>query len=252
MGPAVRLYRAAARSLGADLGEPQAGRVVLSLFFKAVLGIQRIFPFETLDDTGLAILTGGTRVLPRGTLGGLVRGVTLEGVQRLMSQTRAAVKRARQLAVSIDEHTIARFTRKFAITKGFHTIRNKKMKAEKLFFAFEVVGRRLLTLISTPGHGALAEVARRLLPTLRRRARGAELRVVLDAGAAQDHESLLRLVDHPNQVTIVRVPRRQPYRQAWEKLPAEQWTRWEEPGPYQGAPAKVVHLAETRTEFKVD
>lgn len=251
MGEAVRLYRAALRSLGQQMGAEEAGRTVLSLFFKSVLGIERIFHFETLDDPGFALLTGGERVLDRAILGALIRLVPLDGLEKLMAETRSKLSWAREQTVSIDEHTIARFTRKFAIPKGFHTIRNKKMKAEKLFFSFDVVGRRLLSLISTPGDATLAEVAFELLPSLRRRARGSVLRVILDAGAATDHESLLRLVDHPNQVTIVRVPRRPRYRRSWEKLPQEQWTRIEETGPYKDAPSKVVHLAETRTRFDV-
>ena len=43
---------------------------MLSLFFRAALGIERIFHFETLDDVGFAILSGGDRVLTRTTLGG--------------------------------------------------------------------------------------------------------------------------------------------------------------------------------------
>jgi hypothetical protein len=90
------------------------------------------------------------------------------------------------------------------------------------------------------------------LPTLRRRARGAVLRVVVDAGAAKEYEALMELVAHRRQVTIVRVPRRPSYRKAWEKIPASKWRRLEEAGPYTGAPPKVVHLTETLTELKVD
>ena len=63
MGEAVRLYRAARDSLGQALGDHEAGRTVLSMFFKAIVGVERIFHFETLDDPGFALLTGGTKVL---------------------------------------------------------------------------------------------------------------------------------------------------------------------------------------------
>ena len=252
MGEAVRLYRAASRCLGKQMGVEEAGRTALSLFFKSVLGIQRVFHFETLDDPGLALLTGGDRVLDRTTLGALIRSVPRDGLERLMVETRSKLSWAMEHTVSIDEHTIARFTRKFAIPKGFHTIRNKKMKAEKLFFCFDVVGRRLLSLIATPGDASLAEVASQLLPSLRRRARGSVLRVVLDAGAAENHEALLELAYHRRQVTIVRVPRRPAYRKAWKKIPKEQWFRLEEAGPYKKAPPKVVHFAETKTKLSVD
>jgi hypothetical protein len=251
MGEAVRLYRAAAGSIGRDLGQHEAGRTVLSLFFKTLFGIERIFHFETLDDPGFALLTGGDKVLDRSTLGALIRSVSSEGVERLMAQTRSTLGWAMEHTVSIDEHSIARFTRKFAIPKGYHTIRNKKMKVEKLYFTFDVVGRRLLSLIAMPGDASLAEVSRRLMPSLRRRAHGGVLRVILDAGAAEDHKPLIELVNHPRQVTIVRVPRRPAYRKAWKKIPEDQWCRLEEAGPYKDAPPKVVHLAETQTKLKV-
>jgi len=71
--------------------------------------------------------------------------------------------------------------------------------------------------------------------------------VLLDAGAAQQTKALLDLVCVPQQVTLVRVPRRPAYRRAWEKLPASAWQRIEEPGPYAAAPPKVLHLAQTVT-----
>ena len=58
------------------------------------------------------------------------------------------------------------------------------------------------------------------------------------------------MVSHPQQVTLVRVPRRPAYRKAWEKLPSGTWTYLEEPGPHKAAPPKVVHLAETTTHLK--
>jgi hypothetical protein len=57
---ALALCAVAERTLGKALGSAgNARRLVLSLFFRAVLGVERIFHFETLDDPGFAILTGG-------------------------------------------------------------------------------------------------------------------------------------------------------------------------------------------------
>jgi hypothetical protein len=245
MPTAVRLHKVAERHLG-RLGRGRATRLVLSLFFKAVLGIQRIFHFETIHDVGLAILTGGKKVLSRTTLGGLIRAAPVRGVLRFARATQPALKAEDGLTISIDEHVIARFTRKFAIRKGFHTIRNKHMKVEKLFYPFSVGGHKLLSLIVTPGHAGLAEIGQKLLAPLRKRARGRELRVILDAGAAHNHQQLLALADHPRQVTLVRTPRKPAYRKSWARLPASDWQRFEEPGPYTKAPPKVIHLAEMR------
>lgn len=164
------------------LGAGNAGRLVLSLYFKAILGIQRIFHFETQQDPGFAILTGGTKVLRRRRLGALLRLVSLAGVRRFMQATAPRLARAACHWLSIDEHAIARFTRKFRIPKGFHTIRNKKMKIEKLTFVFDIAGRVLHALVASPGDVSLAHLATQLLAKMRLRARGATLRVILDAG----------------------------------------------------------------------
>lgn len=246
----MRLHRIAEQCL-AKLGSDGPTRLVLSLFFKAVLGIQRIFHFETLDDPGLAILTGGRKVLSRNRLGGLLRAAPVRGVLKLVHRTEPQVKQADRIGVSIDEHAIARFTRKFDIRKGFHTIRNKKMKIEKLFFAFHLGTGKLLSLIVTRGNAQLAALSEKLLARLRRRAGGAQLRVVLDAGAAHNHEKLLELVAHGKQATLVRTPRREAYRKAWAALPASAWSRREEAGPYTKAPPKVIHVTETRTALSV-
>lgn len=245
MPVAVRLYRAAQSCLG-SLGKSKAARLVLSLFFKAVLGIQRVFHFETLDDPGFAVLTGGNKVLGRSTLGGLVRAAPVRGVLRFVRETAPRVKQAAVQTVSLDEHVVARFTRKFSIRKGFHTIRNKKMKVEKLFFSFHVASRQLLSLVVTRGNAGLATITRKLLPSLRRRARGSQLRVILDAGAANNHDELLALADSPRQVTLVRAPRRTSYRKSWARIDAASWQHMEEPGRYKNATPKPIHVAETR------
>jgi hypothetical protein len=228
----------------AKLGSDQGLRLVLSLFFKAVVGVPRIFHFETLQDPGFAILSGGRTVLTRHTLGSLVRKVPLAGVRRLMTLTAPSVTRACRHTISIDEHVVPRFTRKFNIRKGYHTIRNKHMKVEKLTFAFHTGARQLLSFIATRGHVGLENITQKLLPSLRRRARGAQLRIVLDAGAAKNHTELFALADHRQQVTIVRVPRRAPYRRQWLRIENEHWREVHEEGPYKAAPAKVIYVAD--------
>lgn len=250
MQEAVRLYRVAVSCFG-RVGAHQGGRLVLSLFFKALLGIQRIFHFDSLSDVGFALLTGGRRCLSRRTLGGLVRAVSTRAVGKFLQLTRPVVSAAERLHVSIDEHVVARFTRKFLIPKGFHTIRNKKMRAEKLFFSFDIATRTLLDLVVTPGNGRLAPVASKMLGALRACCRDGLLRAVLDAGAAQSHRELLEVADHNhNQVLLVRVPRRKAYLDCWKALPEERFTAYDEPGRYKGAPAKRIHVAETTTAIR--
>ena len=129
------MSRIAEQTLARALGSAdKARRLVLSLFFRAALGIERIFHFETLDDPGFAILSGGEKVMSRSRLGGLIRAVSTAGVEKLARATEdLRALRNKVVTLSLDEHIIARFTRKFKIPKGFHTIRNKKMRAEKFF-----------------------------------------------------------------------------------------------------------------------
>ena len=249
---AVDLYQRA-RACFAGLGAELGGRLVLSLFFKAVLGIRRIFHFDSLSDIGLAWLTGGPRVLSRNKLGGLVRAASTRAVGKFIRRTRPLVETSRSIGLSIDEHVVARFTRKFRIPKGFHTIRNKKMRAEKLFFSFDTGFHNLLDLIVTPGNGRLARVASQLLHTLGRRVRSGVLRVILDAGAAQNHRDLFALVDQNRRhVLLVRAPRRRSYLDIWKALPEESFTPYEEPGRYKGAPPKHIGITETTTPIRPD
>ena len=109
------------------------------------MGIERIFHFETLDDPGFAILSGGKKVMSRSRLGGLVRAVKTAGVKKFAQATEGLrALRGKVATLSVDEHAIARFTRKFKIPKGFHTIRNKKMRAEKLSYLYWPEARRFL------------------------------------------------------------------------------------------------------------
>jgi hypothetical protein len=252
MEDAVELYRRSLLCLG-GLGGDKGGRLVLSLYFKAFLGVQRVFHFDSLSDIGFAWLTGGPRILSRNTLGGLVRAASTQGVKKLISLTQPLLTLGRDIALSLDEHTVARFTRKFLIPKGFHTIRNKHMRAEKLFFSFDTAFHTLLDLVVTPGNGRLARVASQMLTAMRRRLRRGRLRVVLDAGAAQSHRELFELVDeNRGHALLVRAPRRKAYLARWKAIPTERFARYEEPGRYKHAPPKQIGIIETVTRMRGD
>jgi hypothetical protein len=231
--------------------EEKARRLVLSLFFRTALGIERIFHFETLDDAGFAIVSGGDRVLTRTTLGGLVRSVDTEAVTSLVLSTeQLEALRGKVVTASLDEHTLARFTRKFHIPKGFHTLRNKKMRVEKVTYLFwPAMGMALLAVVSR-GNVMLADLAVRVLAELERRVEIEQLRLILDAGAAQRNEDLVRLDRARDVVFLIRAPRRKGYVERWKRLPRESFTPYQEPGPYVGAKAKECAWAETTTRIK--
>jgi hypothetical protein len=224
---------------------------VLSLFFRAALGVERIFHFETLDDLGFAILSGGKKVMSRSRLGGLVRAATTAAVKQFAQATEGLrALRGAVATVSVDEHTIARFTRKFKIPKGFHAIRNKKMRAEKLSYLYWPQKRRFLSLLVSRGNAKLVDLTLDFIRTLRSRVRLRQLRVIIDAGASTSNEGLCRLDGFRKTVFLIRAPRRPGYVNAWKKLPRDRFTHHEEPGRFVGAKTKEIELAETTTTIK--
>jgi hypothetical protein len=249
---ALVLSRIAECTLKRALGSGEkARRLVLSLFFRAVLGIERIFHFETLDDPGFAILSGGKKVMSRSRLGGLQRAVRTAGVKKL-SRATEDLRALRNLVatLSIDEHVIARFTRKFKIPKGFHTIRNKKMRAEKLVYMYWPAVRRFLALVVTPGNAKLVDVTIGFLRALRCRVRLRQLRLILDAAASATNDGLCRLDRFFKTVFLIRAPRRQAYVNRWKRLPRNSFTHHKEPGRYKNAKPKEIEIAETTTTIK--
>jgi hypothetical protein len=224
---------------------------VLSLFFRAVLGIERIFHFETLDDLGFAILSGGKKVMSRSRLGGLVRAVKTAGVKEFAQATEGLrALRGKVETLSVDEHVIARFTRKFKIAKGFHGIRNKKMRAEILSYLFWPKAHRFLSLLVSRGNAKLVDLTIDFIRALRSRVRLRELRVILDAGASTSNDDLRRLDRFRKTVFLIRAPRRPGYVNAWKKLPRDRFTQHEESGRFVGAKAKEIEIAETTTTIK--
>ena len=252
MPDALALSRFSERILTTGLGSAdKARRLVLSLFFRAVLGIERIFHFETLDDVGFALLSGGKKVMSRSRLGGLLRAVKTPAVKKFARATeRLGALRNGIATLSLDEHAVARFTRKFRIAKGYHTIRNKKMRVEKLFFLYWPAGHRFLQLVVTRGSARLAELAVHFIRALRRSARPRQLRLILDAGASTSNEDLRRLDRFTKTVLLIRAPRRPSYVYAWKQLPRDSFTHHEEPGRYIGAKTKKIDIAETTTIIK--
>lgn len=249
---ALGLSRAAASTLGGSLQSVEkAQRLVLSLFFRAVLGIPRLFHFDTLDDVGFAVLTGGRRVLSRTKLGGLVRAVTTRAAKafgRATEQWRAL--RGKVVTLSLDEHAIARFTRKYRIAKGHHTIRNKHMRIEKVSYLYWPLQRHALFLIVTKGTAKLAALAKEALRAIRRRARPLQLRLILDAAAASSHTGLRALDRHRKTVFLIRAPRRPTYVKAWKQLPRTAFEVLDEPGRYVGAKPKRIEVTETTTAIQ--
>lgn len=234
-----------------------ATRGLLHSLVLPLIGLRRIFHLETAEDPGLGRLTGGRRAWSRHYFGAWLRALPTAGVARFLRQSaprpHRGPGRGGVVRISLDEHAVPRWTRKFAIPKGYHTTRNKHLKVEKLFAGFDVRGRQFLRLWSTRGNVELYQVARRLAQRLRQASGTAHLRLLLDAGAAKADAAVATLLRATPGVTVLLRAPRQPARlRRWQALPARAFRTYREPGPFTGAPPKRLRVAETRTPLKGD
>ena len=226
---------------------------MLTILFMALCGVSRIFHLESMRDKGFALLTGGPQVLSRHWVGGWVRHVRTHAARRFSRLTqRLRSFEALLPTFSLDEHTVARWTRKSRIAKGYHTIRNKHMRCEKLFYFFDVVSNRFIYLLPTLGRIGLHAVARGLLRVLRRETRFKGLRLILDAGSTLKDSEFRALLRERKATILARAPRRPHLLERWKALPPDQFVQLREPGAHKGAPEKIIFVAETRTALKGD
>ena len=160
-------------------------RSPLIFLWMGLMGMGRIFHLESERDRGLALLSGGWAVPTRHDVGSWFRHVGLASVRRFQRSTTELERGIRRLSASIDEHVVARWTRKFDIRKGWHAIRNRSIKAEKLYTVFEPASKKTLWLWATRGHTHLAKQAKKAIAMIRRVYRPKRIRLLLDAGAAR-------------------------------------------------------------------
>jgi hypothetical protein len=107
---------------------------LLTSIFSLVVGMERIFHLDEMEDAGFAQLCGGRRCPSRYTVGAWRRHLPWYEVDAFCRRTCPwYLLHNEDALVSFDEHTIPRWTRKFHIGKGYITSRNKYMRSEKLF-----------------------------------------------------------------------------------------------------------------------
>jgi hypothetical protein len=224
--------------------------------FALVVGLERIFHLDQMQDVGFALLTGDSRRCPsRHQVGAWRRQVPWNEVDRFCHRTSPWQQLQEQdLLISFDEHAIPRWTKKFSIPKGYVTTRNKYMRCEKLYLGYEVLQRRFTTIKATTGHVELRDVASLLTRRVLRYGQPASLHALFDAGAGKSDANVRALLDQaeatPNLDVTLRACR-YPSRVAhWKALPPEVFTIYEEPGVCEGAPPKEIRVADTQTMLK--
>jgi hypothetical protein len=236
-----------------DCGCLRAG--LLTSVFGLVVGLERIFHLDEMEDVGFALLCGGRRCPSRHTVGGWRCHLPWYEVDAFCRRTYPwHLLRNQEVLVSFDEHTIPRWTKKFRIGKGYVTTRNKYMRCEKLFTGFDLCSGRFLTARATPGNWNLQDLAVPLLQQVLGQGRPRALHALFDAGAGKSDAGVRALWDlaeqHRNLDITLRACRYPHRLRAWKQLPSGLFVSVAEPGVCVGAPPKEIRLAETQTVLK--
>lgn len=129
------------------------------------------------------------------------------------------------------------------------------MRCEKLFYGYHTEMDRYLCVQAAPGNVDLRHVAVPLTRRVLAHGQPRHLHALFDAGAGKadaDVRALWNLVaeQHPNLTVTLRACRYPHRLRAWKQLPSGLYVAYEELGPYQGAPAKEIRLADTQTVLK--
>ena len=254
MGQALSWLRLAQECFADEFGTLQRG--LLTSVFALVVGLERIYHLDEMEDKGFAVLTGGLRCPSRYRVGGWRRHLPWYEVDAFCRRSSPwHLISGESALVSYDERTIPRWTHKFHVAKGYVTTRNKYMRCEKLFYAYDVFSDRYLAVRAAPGDTGLMDLAVPLTRQTLSRGQPAYLHALFDAGAGKSDagvRALWDLVDecHPRLDVTMRACR-YPHRSAlWKALPRDQFTIYTGPGPYVGALEKEIRLAETTTVLK--
>lgn len=236
-----------------DYGTLRQG--LLTSVFSLIVGIERMFHLDEMEDVGFALLCGGRQCPSRHTVGGWRRHLPWYEVDAFCRRTSPWHLLRDQVAlVSYDEHTIPRWTHKFKIGKGYVTTRNKYMRCEKLFYTYDLISRRFLAVRGAPGNVNLVDLAVPLTRQTLEQGQPEYLHALFDAGAGKRDagvRALWDLVEENPRLDVTVRACRYPHRQRqWKQLPSGLFVSHEEPGPYVGAPPKEIRLAETETVLK--
>lgn len=212
-------------------------RGLLTSVLAPLIGLERLWHLDQMEDPGFALWTGGRRCPSRYAIAAWRRRLPWYEVDAFCRRTSPWHLIADNLALcSYDEHTIPRWTHKFHVKKGYVTTRNKYMRCEKLFYTYDVGRDRYLAVRATPGDWGLSDLAVPLTRQTLRRGRPAYLHALFDAGAGQSDAGVRALFDlvnreHPRLDVTLRACR-YPHRvRRWKALPSGLFVAYQEPGP---------------------
>src|SRR5712691_9877491 len=194
MPPALDWLTAAEHCFADDYGS--LGQGLLTSVFSLVVGMERVFHLDEMEDPGFARLCGGRRCPSRYPVGAWRRHLPWYEVDAFCRRTCPwHLLHNEDVLMSFDEHTIPRWTRKFHIGKGYVTSRNKYMRCEKLYTGYDVGSGRFLCVRATPGNCDLQELAVPLVQQVLRQSRPRSVYALFDAGAGKSDAGVRGLWD---------------------------------------------------------
>jgi hypothetical protein len=192
------------------------------------------------------LLTGRNTVLSRTTLFRWVKKCRKSSVLLFYDLTRPLKDFVgKALKISIDEHVVARWTEKVKIPGTKHPTRGKAMKADKLFYIFELTKKRLLSFKPQQGNATLAKTSLPMVKELISKVEPKYVRLVLDAGGCKG-SVIARYNKIMNLVYLVRGKRQSKQVKQWKNVPKSEYKEYNDPGE----PKKKIHVADTRTKIR--
>ncbi len=239
LGQPLQWLAAAQQCFTDDYGSLTRG--LLTSAFAPIVGLERLWHLDEMEDLGFALLTGGCRCPSRHTVGGWRRHLNWYEVDAFCRRTAPwHLVRRDDAIVSFDEHTIPRWTRKFRIAKGYVTTRNKYMRCEKLFCSYSINAGRFLAVRATPGNWGLSDLAVPLVRQVLDRGQPLSLHALFDAGAGKSDAAVRALWDlaaAESRLDVTLRACRYPHRlQLWKELPSNLFITVAEPGVCVEAP----------------
>ena len=237
-----------------DYGSLRQG--LLTSVFSLVVGLERIFHLDEMEDAGFARLCGGRRCPSRHTVGGWRRHLPWYEVDAFCRRTCPwHLLHNEDALVSFDEHTIPRWTQEIPHRQGLrhhpqqvHALRETvhRLRPGQRPFPDACAARRATA--------NLQDLAVPLVQQVLRQGRPRSLHALFDAGAGKSDAGVRALWDlaeqHANLDVTLRACRYPHRMRAWKQLPSGLFVSVEEPGVCVGAPPKEVRLAETQTVLK--
>ena len=210
-------------------GLPGSVEAILTLFFLSVFSIARHFHLEDLSDPGFAILTGRNAVLSRTTIFRWVKKCRKSSVLLFYDLTRPLKEFVgKALKISIDEHVVARWTRKVKIPGTKHPTRGKAMRADKLFYIFELTKKRLLGFKPQQGNATLAKTSLTMVKELISKVEPKYVRMIMDAGGCKG-SVIARLSKIEGLIFLVRGVRQPNLVKLWKMIPRKEYKEYTDP-----------------------